>query len=100
MPSFNVSTILPGFLYLGPELTEQAHVNELLELGVRRILNIAIECNEDDYGLNLARVFERYSKIPMRDVVEEEGVARGVREVCDILGEFFFSIYASHHFHR
>ncbi|KAJ7235830.1 hypothetical protein C8J57DRAFT_1571477 [Mycena rebaudengoi] len=85
-PDFSISTILPGFLFLGPELTTPAHVAELQALGVRRILNIAAEC-DDDHGLHLRTVFERYVKIPMRDTVEEENIARGVREVCDILDD-------------
>lgn len=87
MPMFSISTILPNFLYLGPELTEPGHVEELRELGVKRILNIAAECNEDDHGLKLKDRFDRYVKIPMRDTVEEENVLKGVREVCEILGE-------------
>ena len=87
-PVFTVSTILPNFLYLGPDLTAPEHVEELQSLGVKRILNIAAEC-DDDQGLNLRQVFDRYYKIPMRDTVEEENIARGVKEVCEILGESF-----------
>ncbi|KAF8064085.1 hypothetical protein FPV67DRAFT_1451327 [Lyophyllum atratum] len=83
--SFTISTILPNFLYLGPELTTQEHVEALQELGVHRILNIAIEC-DDDQGLNLKDVF-KYHKIPMRDIVEEENIARGVKEACEILDD-------------
>lgn len=90
-PTFTVSTILPNFLYLGPELTLPEHVEELQELGVKRILNIAVEC-DDDHGLNLREVFERYIRIPMRDTVEEDNIARGVREVCEILGAFADSV--------
>lgn len=85
-PAFTISTILPDFLYLGPELTATEHVTELQDLGVKRILNIAIEC-DDDQGLNLKEVF-RYHKIPMRDIVEEENISRGVKEACDIIGMF------------
>ena len=63
---------------------------ELQELGVKRILNIAAECGDDDHGLKLKEVFDKYYKIPMRDTVEEENIARGVREVCDILGMCLF----------
>jgi hypothetical protein len=84
---FTISTILPNFLFLGPDLTTHEHVEELKGLGVRRILNIAAEC-DDDNGLQLREIFERYNKIPMRDTVEEDNIARGVREVCDILGKF------------
>ncbi|KAF7373471.1 hypothetical protein MSAN_00556800 [Mycena sanguinolenta] len=87
MGEFTISTILPNFLFLGPELTLPEHVKELQTLGVKRILNIAIECDADDHGLRLKEEFERYSKIPMRDTVEEENISRGVREVCEILDD-------------
>ncbi|KZS89412.1 phosphatases II [Sistotremastrum niveocremeum HHB9708] len=83
---FVVSTILPNFLYLGPELTTKEHVAELESLGVRRILNIAEECH-DDQGLKLSTRFDKYHRVPMRDTVEEENVLRGVREVCDLLDD-------------
>ncbi|KAH9893958.1 hypothetical protein C8Q73DRAFT_730854 [Cubamyces lactineus] len=85
-PVFTVSTILPNFLFLGPELTSEEHVDELLSLGVKRILNIAAEC-DDDHGLRLRERFERYIRIPMRDTVEEDNITRGVREVCEILDD-------------
>jgi len=69
-------------------------VQELKEFGVKRILNIAAEC-DDDQGLRLKEVFDRYYKIPMRDTVEEDNMAKGVREVCEILGErmmWFFCV--------
>ena len=53
--TFNVSTILPNFLYLGPELTSPEHVEELRDLGVKRILNIAAECDYD-HGLGHQRM--------------------------------------------
>ena len=86
LPAFSISTILPHFLFLGPEITAEAHVAALRALGVRRIVNIAAEC-DDDRGLRLRERFERYVRIPMRDTVEEENITRGVREVCEILGE-------------
>jgi hypothetical protein len=73
---------------LGSEPTSRAHIEELQNLGVKRILNVAIECDADDHGLALREVFDRYKRVPMRDHVEEQGVAKGVREVCEFLGEF------------
>jgi hypothetical protein len=84
-PAFTISAILPNFLYLGPELTVEEHVKELKGLGVKRIINIAAEC-DDDHGLKLRENFDRYFHIPMRDIVEEENITKGVREACDILG--------------
>ncbi|CAE6468791.1 unnamed protein product [Rhizoctonia solani] len=83
---FEVSTILPGFLYLGPEPSSKAHVKELKDLGVKRIVSVAIEC-DDDQGLELRRNFDKYLRVPMRDTVEEENVGRGVREVCAFLDD-------------
>ena len=86
MNPFNVSTILPHFLYLGPEITSKAEIKALQDLGIKRILNVAKEC-EDDQNLGLGKAFEKYSKIPMRDSVEETGVNEYMREACDLLGE-------------
>lgn len=82
-----VSTILPSFLYLGPEISSRRDVDTLLALGIRRVLNVALEC-DDDEGLGLRTSFERYFRIPMKDSVEESGVGKGIRDACDILGEF------------
>ena len=84
---FVISTILPGFLFLGPEIVLPEQARQLEERGVKRILNIAIEC-DDDQGLNLRQRFDRYMRIPMRDTVEEANVARRMREVCEFLGTY------------
>lgn len=85
-PPIEVSTILPSFLYLGPEISTRTDVDTLLALGIRRVLNVALEC-DDDEGLGLRTSFERYYRIPMKDSVEESGVGKGIRDACDILGE-------------
>lgn len=84
-PVFTISTILPSFLYLGPELIKEEHATELEGLGVKRILNIAIEC-DDDAGLRLRDRF-KYVRIPMRDTVEEVNVSKAMKEVCEILDD-------------
>jgi hypothetical protein len=65
-------------------MSSPEHVAQLQELGVKRVLNMALEC-EDEHGFGQS--FEKYMKIPMRDTVEEENVKKGVREVCKFLGE-------------
>ncbi|GJJ13953.1 hypothetical protein Clacol_008210 [Clathrus columnatus] len=87
IPNFTVSCILPNFLFLGSELTTSENVKELQNLGVKRILNLAAECDPNDHGLDLRNSFERYIKIAMRDTVEEENISRGVREVCECLDD-------------
>lgn len=87
MTPFIVSTVLPSFLFLGPEITSQDDIDVLKSLGVKRILNVAVEC-DDDEGLMLRDEFERYFRVPMRDTVEESGVAKGMKDACELLGEF------------
>lgn len=81
-----VSTILPSFLFLGPEITTRTDVDALLSLGIRRILNVAFEC-DDDEGLDLRTLFERYYRIPMKDSVEASGVGQGIKEAINILDD-------------
>ncbi|CAG8464887.1 17577_t:CDS:2 [Rhizophagus irregularis] len=50
--AFEVSTIIPGFLYLGPEITKEDEVKQLEDKGVKRILNMAFEYVEK--GLKIA----------------------------------------------
>lgn len=83
---FNPSVILPSFLYLGPDIQCESDVQCLLKLGVKRILNVALEC-DDNQGLNLKERF-KYRKVGMRDIVEESGVGKGMRDACEFLGEF------------
>lgn len=87
MPAqFVISEILPHFLFLGPEITLPEHVEALEQHGIRRILNIAAEC-DDDHGLYLKERFDKYMHIPIRDTVEEENIAKGVQEVCKFLDD-------------
>jgi hypothetical protein len=88
MSPFIVSTILPGFLFLGPEIANNEDIAVLRTMGVKRILNVAMDC-EDGAGMGLRETFERYLKIPLRDTVEESGVGKGMRDSCDFLGEFW-----------
>ncbi|EPQ30741.1 uncharacterized protein PFL1_01642 [Pseudozyma flocculosa PF-1] len=86
--AFEVSTILPGFLYLGPNVQTRGDVGELERLGVKRILNMAYEIEEggaDD--LQLDRRFDRYLKIPMTDSVEAVGVQKSIDEACRFLDD-------------
>ncbi|WVQ78419.1 hypothetical protein IAT38_000505 [Cryptococcus sp. DSM 104549] len=85
MAPFVVSTILPSFLYLGPDIATPQDVEVLRSLGVKRILNVAKEC-DDDQGLGLKGEF-KYHRVPMRDIVEESGVAQGMRDACDFLDD-------------
>lgn len=84
-PPFELSTIIPGFLYLGSEPTRKEDLDQLEQLGVKQVLNLALECEDRDGEIR--RRFERYWKIPMRDFVEETGVQKSIEDACRILGE-------------
>lgn len=82
---FVVSCIIPNFLYLGPEPATEEHVRELEEVGVKRVLNMALEVKERP-ELKMDQRFEKVTKIPMRDFVEETGVQKRIEEACTLLG--------------
>ncbi|TKY87794.1 hypothetical protein EX895_003375 [Sporisorium graminicola] len=83
---FQISTILPDFLYLGPNVPSEQAVDELKGLGVRRILNVA--CEIDELGpLQLRDRFGRYLKLPMLDSVEAKGVQDSIEQACSFLDD-------------
>lgn len=81
--TFDVSVIIPGFLYLGPEPVRESDVKQLESVGVKRILNMAAEC--DTFGKWRSR-FE-VATIPMRDSLAEVGVQDRIREACVLLDD-------------
>lgn len=84
--SFVVSTILPSFLFLGPEIVTESDVQQLVSLGVRRILNVAVECEAESH-LRLRDRFEKYLQLPLRDCVDEANVISSVRQACAFLDD-------------
>ncbi|KAN0065451.1 hypothetical protein ACQY0O_001287 [Thecaphora frezii] len=86
-PDFEISTILPGFLYLGPNIQTRDDVEELRRRGVKRILNMAYEIEEGGAELQLDSSFQKYLKIPMTDSVEAVGVQKSIEEACRFLDD-------------
>ncbi|RUP47470.1 hypothetical protein BC936DRAFT_145699, partial [Jimgerdemannia flammicorona] len=82
--SFSISEIIPGFIFVGPELTTKEHVQGLEERGIRRVLNMAEECMDDVPGLQQEFV---YKKIAARDTVEMRNVERCLREAVEFIDE-------------
>src|SRR5205807_1779707 len=80
--AFVVSTIIPEFLFIGPEITKEEEVKTLKDKGIRRILNMAFEC--EDY-LGLKETFDRYLKLNVKDSVEED-VEKGLKVAVDFIG--------------
>ncbi|KAL0091394.1 protein-tyrosine phosphatase-like protein [Phycomyces blakesleeanus] len=80
--SFVVSEIVPGFLYLGPEITTPDQMARLAGRSIRRILNMAEECDDDVPGLKERFV---YTKIAARDTVEMRNVDSTLRMAVHVI---------------
>ncbi|KAF8954058.1 hypothetical protein BGZ46_003061 [Entomortierella lignicola] len=76
-----ISCILPNFLYLGPEILHQSQVEELDRLGVKRILNMATECED---VLVSDRQEMEYHKIGVHDHVDAD-VSSGLIQAVNII---------------
>ena len=62
--SFDPSIIIPNSIIIGPEPQSIDDLKILKSMGIKQILNTALECNDN---LNLKDIFDRYDKIPMVD---------------------------------
>lgn len=116
VPSFDVSTVIPGFLFLGPDITTNDEMKELEAKGVKRILNCAAELADlgaagttaagataasattasvakqtpppsPSPAVQLGNSIERYLKIPMWDNVEATGVQEDIEQACAFLDD-------------
>lgn len=81
---FNVSVIIPGFLYLGSEPIRPSDVEELESVGIKRILNMAVECDTQERWKGR---FEKIATIPMRDSLAEVNVQDRIKEACMLIGD-------------
>ncbi|KAF9367452.1 hypothetical protein CPB97_005738, partial [Podila verticillata] len=75
-----VSEILPKFLYLGGELIEEDQLVGLESLGVRRVLNMAENCDDELVIERWGR--QGYLKVGLRDHVNQdlkEGLATAIQ---------------------
>ncbi|KAI8082817.1 protein-tyrosine phosphatase-like protein [Halteromyces radiatus] len=82
--AFIVSAIVPDFLYLGPEISTVEQMDGLKQRSIRRILNMAEECDDDVPGLKDSF---RYSKLAARDTVEMQDVESTLRKAVQIIDD-------------
>ena len=88
---FEVSTIVPGQLYLGSHIQTPADARQLEALGIRAVLNTAAELPLSQEAPHSPMSVLRdtsirdYLHIPMRDVVEAVGVQQQLRDACRFL---------------
>ncbi|KAI8349657.1 hypothetical protein BD560DRAFT_376592 [Blakeslea trispora] len=79
--SFVISEIIPGFLFVGPEIETEEQARQLDERQIKRVLNMAEECQDD--GLASRPIV--YHKIAARDTLEMKNIELVMMEaVCFI----------------
>jgi len=88
-----ISCILPGFLYLGPEIVNADQVQTLERLGVKRILNMATECEDLLVSSQQQSQFQ-YHKVGVYDHIEAD-VSAGLLQAVDIIGMCVFFMCCS-----
>lgn len=82
---FVISEIIPNFLYLGPEIATSDQLGGLKSKSIKRILNMAEECDDDVPGLK--EIF-KYQKIDARDTVEMQNVEETLRKAVQVIGKY------------
>lgn len=81
---FVISEIIPNFLYLGPEIATTDQVSGLRQRSIKRVLNMAEECDDDVPGLKENFV---YQKIAARDTVEMQNVQGTLKKAVQAIGK-------------
>ncbi|KAG0294912.1 hypothetical protein BGZ98_001582 [Dissophora globulifera] len=65
-----ISMILDDFLYLGGELVDEEQVLELERLGIKRVLNMAVNCDDELWIQRFGK--EGYLKVGLLDHVDQD----------------------------
>ncbi|KAI7893330.1 uncharacterized protein EV154DRAFT_439865 [Mucor mucedo] len=81
---FVISEIIPHFLYLGPEIATPDQLGGLKSKSIKRILNMAEECDDDVPSLK--ETF-KYVKIDARDTVEMQNVEETLRKAVQVIDD-------------
>ena len=82
--AFIISEIVPGFLYLGPEISTQEQSSHLQTRSIKQILNMAEECNDDVPGLK-DRI--TYHKVAAQDTVIMQNVEETLKRAVQVIGK-------------
>ncbi|KAF7721435.1 hypothetical protein EC973_004680 [Apophysomyces ossiformis] len=82
--AFVISEIVPGFLYLGPEVSTPMQAKKLKAKSIRRILNMAEECDDDVPGLKQTFI---YTKVAARDTIEMKDVDTTLQKAVKVIDE-------------
>lgn len=80
---FVISEIIPGFLFVGPEIENKDHADQLNARSIRRVLNMAEECQDE--GLDKESFV--YHKISARDTLEMKNIELVMMEGVHFIGK-------------
>ncbi|KAK4510568.1 uncharacterized protein ATC70_004999 [Mucor velutinosus] len=81
---FVISEIIPGFLFVGPEIETSEQADQLIqERHIKRVLNMAEECQDE--GLSQRSV--HYHKIAARDTLEMKNIELVMMEAVQFIEE-------------
>ncbi|KAI8882306.1 hypothetical protein K501DRAFT_285960 [Backusella circina FSU 941] len=81
---FVISEVIPGFLFLGPEIVNSDQVLGLKARSIQRILNMAEECDDDVPGLKDTFV---YTKVAARDTVEMKNIDETLKKAVHVIND-------------
>ena len=79
---FIISEIIPGFLFVGPEIETAEQAQQLETRKIRRVLNMAEECNDEVLHKDIL-----YRKIDARDTVEMKNIDWVMMEAVCFIGK-------------
>ncbi|KAF9966642.1 hypothetical protein BGZ70_001751, partial [Mortierella alpina] len=85
-----VSMILQDFLYLGGELIDEEQIVELESLGVKRVLNMAVNCDDELWIQRFGN--DGYLKVGLRDHVDQD-LTDGLDEAIKFIAASKVPIY-------
>ncbi|KAI8070670.1 protein-tyrosine phosphatase-like protein [Gongronella butleri] len=71
---FTISEVIPGFLYVGPEIETPDQAQQLMARPVKRVLNMAEECHDVALAPFIQANHIAYRKINARDTVEMQNI--------------------------
>ncbi|KAI9254305.1 hypothetical protein BY458DRAFT_549717 [Sporodiniella umbellata] len=80
--NFVISEIIRGFLYVGPEIETKDQAQQLENLQIKRVLNMAEECQDEGLDKNVV-----YHKISARDTVEMKNIELFMMEAVHFIEE-------------
>ncbi|KAF9919113.1 hypothetical protein BX616_001523 [Lobosporangium transversale] len=90
-----ISMIIDNFLYLGGELVEEEQIEELQRLGIKRVLNMAANCDDELWVRRFNSAEENaaaYLKVGLLDHVDQD-LKEGLEKAIKFIGSSKDPVY-------